>query len=128
MTRNSRWSTEQANDWYAAQPWLVGCNFIPSTAINQLEMWQAATFDPATIDQELGWAAGLGINSVRVYLHDLVWQDDPAGFKARIDQYLDIAMQHGIRTVFVFFDDCWHDQARLGPQPAPRPGTDERGR
>jgi hypothetical protein len=40
-----RWSQEEANSWYAQLPWLVGCNFIPSTAINQLEMWQEDTFD-----------------------------------------------------------------------------------
>ena len=46
-----RWTAERANNWYAQQPWLVGANFVPSTAINQLEMWQAETFDPATIDR-----------------------------------------------------------------------------
>jgi hypothetical protein len=70
-----RWSTEQANSWYQEQAWLVGCNFTPSTAINQLEMWQAETFDPETIDRELGWAAELGMNTVRTYLHDLLRKD-----------------------------------------------------
>ena len=58
-----RWTPERANEWYAAQLWLVGCNYIPSSAINQLEMFQAATFDPTTIDRELGWARGLGSTS-----------------------------------------------------------------
>lgn len=31
-----RWSEERAQAWYDEQPWLVGCNFIPSNAINQL--------------------------------------------------------------------------------------------
>ncbi len=48
------WTTEKANAWYAQKPWLRGCDFIPSTAINQLEMWQAGTFDPATIDRGTG--------------------------------------------------------------------------
>src|SRR4029450_3287195 len=74
-----RWSAERAQRWWAEQPWIVGCNFIPSTAGNQLEMWQAETFDAKTIERELGFAAGLGLNAVRVYLHDLVWQDDRAG-------------------------------------------------
>ncbi len=67
----SQWTNDKACAWYQAQPWLVGCNFLPSTAINQLEMWQAATYDPATIDKELGWAEWLGFNTLRVYLHDL---------------------------------------------------------
>src|SRR5436309_9098984 len=100
-TAPERWSKEKANAWYAKQPWLVGCNFIPSTAINQLEMWQADTFDAATIDRELGWAEGLGMNCVRVYLHDLAWHADADGFKKRIGNYLDIAAKHKIRTIFV---------------------------
>ncbi|MBN1402794.1 MAG: cellulase family glycosylhydrolase, partial [Anaerolineae bacterium] len=109
------------------QPWLVGCNFIPSTAINQLEMWQADTFDPATIDRELGWAADLGMNTVRVYLHDLAWQTDPAGFMARLDQFLAIAAGRGIRPLLTIFDDCWNDDPQPGPQPAPKPGVHNSG-
>jgi len=122
-----RWSREKANAWYAKQPWLVGCNFIPSTAINQLEMWQADTFDLKTIDKELGWAAGLGFNTVRVYLHDLAWQADPEGFKKRIDQYLGAADKHGIRTLLVIFDDCWNDHPKIGKQPDPIPGVHNSG-
>jgi hypothetical protein len=54
----ARWTAEQACRWYERQPWLVGCNFLPSTAVNDVEMWQQETFDPATIDRELGWAQG----------------------------------------------------------------------
>ncbi len=89
----TRWSTEKANDWYAHQPWLVGCNFIPSSAINQLEMWQTETFDPLTIDRELGWAADIGFNTIRTYLHDLAWVIDQDGFKERIDQFLGMCCQ-----------------------------------
>lgn len=122
-----KWTIEKAEQWYKNQPWFVGCNFIPSTAINALEMWQAETFDPDTICRELGWASDLGFNTVRVYLHDLLWLQDPTGFKGRIDRFLDLAKQSGIRTMFVFFDDCWHDHPRLGKQPAPRPGVHNSG-
>lgn len=117
-----RWTDGRANDWYARQPWLVGCNFIPSSAVNQLEMWQDESFDAKTIDRELGWAVGLGFNTVRVFLHDLLWDADREGFASRIGQYLAIASGHGITTLFVLFDDCWHGGATLGPQPAPVPG------
>lgn len=117
-----RWSAERANRWYADQPWWVGANFTPSTASNQLEMWQAETFDPETIARELGWASAIGMNSMRVFLHDLVWQADPVGFKSRLDRYLEIAAEVGIRTMFVLFDDCWFP-AKLGPQPEPVPGV-----
>ncbi|HYT95355.1 MAG TPA: cellulase family glycosylhydrolase [Gemmataceae bacterium] len=121
------WSKEKANAWYAKQPWLVGCNFIPSTAINQLEMWQADTFDPKTIDRELGWAAGMGLNTMRVFLHDLAWEADPNGFKKRVGEYLTISHRHGIRTLLVLFDDCWNQHPKIGKQPAPRPGVHNSG-
>ncbi|NIG56861.1 glycoside hydrolase family 2 TIM barrel-domain containing protein [Chitinophaga sp. Cy-1792] len=121
------WTTKEATDWYAKQPWLRGTDFIPSTAINQLEMWQAATFDTATIDRELGYAEGIGLNSVRVYLHHIAWQQDPQGFKQRMDKYLSIADKHHISTLFVFFDDCWNDHPQAGTQPAPKPGIHNSG-
>src|SRR5262249_33529976 len=98
IMRTANWPAEKANEWYRRQPWLVGCNFIPSTAINQIEMWQSDTFDPTTIDRELGWAAAIGFNSMRVFLHDLVWQTDAEGCNQRISQYLEIAERHGIQT------------------------------
>ena len=122
-----RWTAEQANEWYRRQPWLVGCNFTPSTAINQLEMWQADTFDLPTIARELTWAASLGFNTVRVYLHDLLWDADRDGFRERIACYLNEAAQHGIRTLFVLFDDCWNKTFAIGPQPQPVPGVHNSG-
>src|SRR5512134_276097 len=101
MNTLSRWSAEKANEWFARQPWLVGCNFIPSNAINQLEMWQAGSFDPATIDRELCWAASIGFNTIRTYLHDLAWEANAIGFKQRIDHFLDIASRRGIRPILV---------------------------
>lgn len=121
------WTTGRAWEWYRTQPWLVGCNFIPSTAVNQLEMWQAETFDTPTIDRELGYAASIGMNVVRVYLHDLAWSQDPTAFKARVDTFLSIADRHGIRALPVFFDDCWNDDPQPGRQPGPIPGVHNSG-
>jgi len=123
----ARWPAARANAWYANQAWPVGCNFTPSTAINQLEMWQGPTFDPSTIDRELGWAADLGFNTVRVYLHDLAWSARPYALKSGIDRYLEIASGHGIRTIFVLFDDCWNDHPKVGSQPEPIPGVHNSG-
>ncbi|MCO6047475.1 family 43 glycosylhydrolase [Aeoliella sp. ICT_H6.2] len=125
--KSTRWTEQRANAWYAEQAWPVGANFVPSTAINQLEMWQADTFDPATIDRELGWAADIGMNSMRVFLHDIPWKEDPEGFCERIDQYLEIADRHGIRTMFVLFDGVWRPEPKAGPQPEPIPRTHNSG-
>ena len=121
------WTAEQANTWYAAHPWITGANYIPANAINQLEMWQAATFDPATIDKELGWAESIGFNTMRVFLHSVVWKQDSEGFKKRIDQFLDIAAKHHIQPLFVFFDDCWNKEPKAGLQPAPKTGVHNSG-
>lgn len=127
LQAQNKWTTDKANQWYKKQGWVRGCNFQPSTAINQLEMFQAATFDPQTIDRELGWAEGLGLNVMRVYLHHVAWTSDKAGFKNRLDQYLGISTKHGIKTVLVFFDDCWNDEYRPGKQPDPKPGVHNSG-
>jgi Cellulase (glycosyl hydrolase family 5) len=122
-----RWTETAANAWYAKQPWLVGSNYIPATAINELEMWQADTFDPQRIDTELGWAQSIGLNTMRVFLHDLLWQQDPDGFKKRIDTFLSIAAKHHIKPLFVLFDSCWDPNPHLGKQRAPTPGVHNSG-
>src|SRR5215469_1984921 len=122
-----RWSEKTANDWYRSQPWLVGSDYIPANAINELEMWQAASFDPQRIDLELGWAESLGMNTLRVFLHDLLWQQDADGFKKRIEQFLTIAAKHHIRPFFVLFDSCWDPLPHLGPQHPPIPGVHNSG-
>lgn len=121
------WTADQANAWYAQQGWLVGPNYTPATAINQLEMWQEDTFDPETIDRELGWAADLGMNTARVYLHDLVYEQDSAGFIDRIDRFLELADKHGIRPLLVFFDSCWDPFPAAGKQRAPKPHVHNSG-
>jgi hypothetical protein len=125
--QSSRWTEEHANQWYAQQPWLVGADFIPSNAINQLEMWQADTFDPETIDRELGWAEDIGLNTMRVFLHDLLWKQDAAGFKQRIDRFLSIADRHHMRILFVLFDSCWDPDPKLGSQREARKGVHNSG-
>ena len=124
---STQWTPDEANTWYAEQPWLLGCNFIPSTAINQLEMWQAETFDPETIDRELAWAADLGFTSVRVYLHHLPWQQHARGFLHRLKKFLDIAEKHNIGVMFVLLDGCWDPFPSPGSQRDPKPHVHNSG-
>ena len=122
-TAPARWSAERAKAWYAKQPWLVGSNYIPATASNELEMWQAETFDPKRIDLELSWAESIGLNTMRVFLHDLLWKQDAAGFSKRLDEFLAICAKHHIRPLLVLFDSVWDPNPKLGPQAPPRPGV-----
>lgn len=121
------WTKQQANSWYDKQPWMVGANYNNRSAINQFEMWQADTFNPKEIDQELGWAAAMGMNVMRVYLHNLLWEDDAAGLKQRMETFLQIADKHKIRIMFVLFDSCWDPNPVSGPQRPPIPGVHNSG-
>jgi hypothetical protein len=123
----ARWSTAQAKTWWDAQPFRAGCNYIPSNAINPLEMWQADTFSPEIIDRELGWTEGVGFNCARVFLHNLAWRQDPEGFLKRMDTFLGIADKHHVAVLFVFFDSVWDPEPKAGKQPAPRPGLHNSG-
>lgn len=121
-SEGERWSTARAGEWMNARRWRVGCNFTPSSASNQLEFWQAETFDPATIERELDFAAGLGFTSLRVFLHDLLWSHDREGFLARVETFLALASARGIGSLFVLFDGVWDPYPKWGAQPEPRPG------
>ncbi len=121
------WSKNEAATWYKEQGWIVGCNFIPSTAINEIEMWQPDTFDPITINRELGWAHSIGMNTVRVFLHYIPWRSDSIGYTRRLEEFLTIGERNAIRTIFVFFDDCWNNDPHPGKQPDPRPGIHNSG-
>lgn len=122
-----RWSAAKANAWYAKEPFLVGSNYAPANAINELEMFQAETFDPKTIDNELALAESIGMNTMRVFLHDLLWQQDAEGFKKRLDQFLALCAKHKIRPMLVLFDSCWDPYPKLGKQRDPQPGIHNSG-
>jgi hypothetical protein len=122
-----RWTEAKANEWYKTQPWLVGANFVPASAINELEMWQAETYDPKRIDLELGWAASIGMNTMRVFLHDLAYEQDREGFKKRLDGFLAICEKHRIKPMIVLFDSVWDPNPKIGKQRDPRPGVHNSG-
>jgi hypothetical protein len=127
LAAGETWSSARANEWYSRQPWPVGSNYITSSAINELEMWQADTFDLPAIDRELGWAQGLGMNTMRVFLHNLLWQQDSAGFLRRMDQFLEVADKHHIRIMFVLLDSVWDPHPQVGKQRAPKPHVHNSG-
>lgn len=122
-----RWSIARAVEWHSKLEWIVGCNFLPSSAVNQLEMWQESSYDPETIDRELSWAEELGFNCVRVYLHDLLWLQDREGFCSRIDHFLGMCLNRRLSVILVLFDDCHRPEPKLGKQPLPVYGVHNSG-
>ena len=128
QTEPGRWSVEKANQWAAEKGWIVGCNYIAATAINQIEMWQESSFDPETMDRELALAEDLGFNTVRVFLSCLVYFDDPQGYIRRFDQFLDICAKHGIRALPTFWTNGGKlKDPKLGPQPETTKGVHNPG-
>lgn len=111
--------------WYRGVGMLRGFNYLPRTAVNAIEMWQADTYDHATIDEELGWAHDSGLNSVRVFIPFVVWQQDAAGLQSRMEDFLSLADKHDIQVVPVLFDDYspYALEPKAGPQPPPTPGV-----
>jgi hypothetical protein len=121
------WTPAAANAWYKKQPRILGANYTNASAINQLEMFQAETWNPAEIDKEFGWAKKFGMNAMRVYLHDLLYRQDAEGFKRRFGELLALAHKHGLRVMPVLFDSCWDPEPKLGPQHRPIPGVHNSG-
>ena len=83
-------------------------------------MFQLESFDIETIDRELGYAQSLGFNAMRVFLHNLLWNDSNS-FLNTIEKFLEISQNHDIKIMFVLLDSCWNAYPALGPQPAPIP-------
>ena len=123
------WSIERVEAWYRRQPWIVGFNYLPRSAVNWTELWQAESFDLATIEEELRFAERIGFNALRTNLQYLVWRHDAAGLRARLDRFLGAAARRGLRTLLCLFDDCAFSgrEPYLGPQDEPVPGIHNSG-
>lgn len=121
----SRWSEDQANTWWAKQPWVCGFNYLPSTAVNFLEMWHPDTFHRKIIARELEWASQIGFNAVRFNLHYLVWKNDREGLIDRLSWLIQTAGNFGISSVPCLFDDCGFggSEPEYGHQPEPLQGV-----
>ena len=120
------WSKDEIQNWYVDQNWLIGCNYLPSTAINQLEMFQEESFDFETNKREIGWANDIGFNSLRIYIHDLLWQDKES-FKIQLNKTLTLCKDLNIKPILVLFDDCHRPFPKLGKQPLPVRGVHNSG-
>lgn len=122
---HSQWTESQAQAWFQQHGWACGFNYLPRSAVNWTEMWQAETFDIATIDQELGWAHDYGYNALRTNLPFIVWEADRDGLLARIDTFLSVAAKHNIQVMLTLMDDCGFsgDEPYPGPQKPPRDGV-----
>jgi hypothetical protein len=124
----TQWTPDQAFAWFNAQKYIMGTEYMTSSAVNQLEMWQAATFDPVLIDKEMAVGQQLGMTTMRIFLEDLAYSQDPAGFKNRMSTVVEIMSKYGMKPMFVFFFNGPIANPVSGIQPKPRPGAEATGK
>ena len=103
---DKRWTPARTWKWYQSQPWPCGFNYIPAHSISYTEMWMPYNFDARKIDAELAVAQADGFNCARVVLPFVVWEKEPAAFKARFAQFLEVCARRGIKVMPALFDDC----------------------
>jgi len=117
------WPAAKAWAWYEKVGAIRGVNYVPSTAVNMMEWWQVATFDPTTIARELGLAHETGYTSIRCNLPELVWEHDSTGLKKRLNAFLGLADRHGLTVMLCLFDAVNFAKAdpQLGPNPRRSP-------
>ena len=109
--RQGPWTKERAWEWYNAQPWIRGCNYMPASAANRVDQWQALGAEErfAEVERELALAEKVGFNTLRLIVEHQgfgVWLADPDGFRARFERYLQILAKHKLRAIVVLGNDC----------------------
>jgi len=97
-----------------------GAVYTPTDRVNYVDWWQ--NYNSAVVERELSYAQVYGFNTVAVYLHYLLWENDAAGLLSKFENFLQIASRHGMKVSPIFFDDCWDPNPHLGDQGAPIPG------
>lgn len=99
---------------YAA---IRGANYVPSWASTSIGAWK--NYDPEQTDRELGYAERLRLNSVRVFLQYVAYEDDPAGFVRKLEDFVGRCDRRGIRPLFVLFDSCFGDEPSMAKIDSP---------
>lgn len=120
-----QWPKEKAWEWYDANPWYCGVNYIPAYALNYTAMWDKTTFNAKAIDKELALMSETGMNCVRVVLQYAVWEDDAKYFKRVFKKFLALCDKHNLKVMPIFFDDCVfgvNTDPKIGDQGEPLKG------
>ncbi len=103
-----QWTKERIWEWYDARPWIRGCNYMPSDAISNIDMWQGLHFEERfeTAKAELRLAADTGFNAIRIFLSYIVWKEEHDSFMERFERFLTLMDSFGIQAVVCLGDDC----------------------
>ena len=129
--RTGPWTKEKAWEWYRAQPWIRGCNYMPASCANRVDQWQALGCEErfAEMERELQVAEDIGFNTLRLLVELQgfgVWLADREGFLDRFDRTLAVMARHGMRAIIVLGNDCMRPK-RVWQLPKPGPQTFDLG-
>jgi dienelactone hydrolase len=126
--RTGPWTREKAWEWYNAQPWIRGCNYMPASSPNRYDMWQVWDCERrfAEMDRELALAGSIGFNAVRVIVAEdngfAVWCEDHDGFMRNLERFLALCGKHRIRAIMCLGNDCSRPKPLWSvPKPGPQP-------
>ncbi len=76
-------------------------------------IWDDASFDPSLIEADFTRAAGLGLNTVRLFIQTPLKNDVLAGKFRKLDLTVDIARRHGLALILTFSDYVEPDLSRV---------------
>ena len=126
--RTGPWTKEQAWEWYNAQPWIRGCNYMPASAANRYDMWQVWDCERRfeEMERELALAESIGFNAVRIIIAEdngfAVWCEDHDGYMRNLERFLALCGKHKIRAIMCLGNDCSRPKPLWSvPKPGPQP-------
>ena len=125
--RQGPWTKERAWEWYRAQPWIRGCNYMPASCANRVDQWQELGCEErfAEMDRELAVAESIGFNTLRILVELQgfgVWLEEHDGFMDRFERALQIMASHKMRAIVVLGNDCMRPKS-IWQLPKPGPQT-----
>jgi len=81
-----------------------GANYVPSYARNSLEIW--AKYDPEVVERELGYAAELGLDGVRTFIHSEPFLERPDDAVGAVKDFTRCCAEKKLAFMPVLLDGC----------------------
>ncbi|WP_158056928.1 glycoside hydrolase 5 family protein [Halorussus halophilus] len=79
-----------------------GAVYLPQDAWNAYQFW--ANYESDVVERDLGYAARLGLDSVRVWSSYEYWREGASQLFDRTEHFLSTCRDHGIRPLIVLFE------------------------
>lgn len=103
----NRWSIEEAWKFWNENPWMVGCNYVPSLTPG-LSIWQEDTIEEIlpSVRKELQLMKEIGFNTVRMWFEFDIWYHEREKYLEKDNLYLNDVLSTDIFSAeFNFIGD-----------------------